>query len=112
MRTITHNRHEICLVAPERFILVYLQGGEEMAEIVATMRDLRRVECDVLTIGQYLRPSARHLPVARFYHPDEFAELKRQGEAMRFVHVEAGPLVRSSYHARSQLDAASGTVPA
>ncbi len=76
--------------------------GEEMAEIVATMRDLRHVECDVLTIGQYLRPSARHLPVARFYHPDEFAELKRQGEAMRFVHVEAGPLVRSSYHAAAQ----------
>lgn len=76
--------------------------GEEPDEIVETMRHLRHVACDLLTIGQYLRPSARHLPIGRFYHPDEFAELKRQGEAMGFVHVESGPLVRSSYHAAAQ----------
>ena len=73
--------------------------GEEPEEIVATMRDLRQAQCDLLTIGQYLCPSAQHLPVVRYYHPDEFAALKRQGEALGFVHVEAGPLVRSSYHA-------------
>ena len=76
--------------------------GEEPEEIVETMRDLRHSQCDLLTIGQYLRPSAQHLPVARYYHPDEFAELKRQGETLGFVHVEAGPLVRSSYHAATQ----------
>jgi lipoic acid synthetase len=81
--------------------------GEEPHEIVATMHDLRRVACELLTIGQYLRPSPEHLPVERYYHPDEFAELKRQGEAMGFMHVEAGPLVRSSYHAAAQEAAAS-----
>jgi lipoic acid synthetase len=80
--------------------------GEEPAEVVETMRDLRRSQCDLLTIGQYLRPSAQHLPVVRYYHPEEFAELKRQGEALGFVHVEAGPLVRSSYHAAAQEAAA------
>jgi lipoic acid synthetase len=59
---------------------------------------------DILTLGQYLRPSARHLPVSRYYTPEEFAELKRLGEEMGFGHVEAGPLVRSSYHARGQAD--------
>ena len=59
-------------------------------------------QCDLLTIGQYLRPSAQHLPVVRYYHPDEFAEFKRQGKVLGFVHVEAGPLVRSSYHAATQ----------
>ena len=81
--------------------------GEEPEEIVETMRDLRRSQCDLLTIGQYLRPSAQHLPVARYYHPEEFAALKRQGEALGFVHVEAGPLVRSSYHAAAQEAVAS-----
>jgi len=76
--------------------------GEEPEEIVETMRDLRRSQCDLLTIGQYLRPSAQHLPVVRYYRPEEFAEFKRQGEALGFVHVEAGPLVRSSYHAATQ----------
>ena len=76
--------------------------GEEPEEIVETMRDVRHSHCDLLTIGQYLRPSAQHLPVVRYYHPDEFAELKRQGETLGFVHVEAGPLVRSSYHAATQ----------
>lgn len=81
--------------------------GEEPEEIVETMRDLHRSQCDLLTIGQYLRPSAQHLPVVRYYHPDEFAELKRRGEALGFVHVEAGPLVRSSYHAATQEAAAA-----
>jgi lipoic acid synthetase len=76
--------------------------GEEPEEIVATMRDLRHAACDLLTIGQYLCPSPQHLPVARYYHPEEFADLQRQGEALGFVHVEAGPLVRSSYHAAAQ----------
>jgi lipoic acid synthetase len=81
--------------------------GEEPEEIVATMRDLRAAQCDLLTIGQYLRPAAQHLPVVRYYHPDEFADLKRRGEALGFVHVEAGPLVRSSYHAATQEAAAA-----
>lgn len=76
--------------------------GETMPELLETLRDLSQSACDLLTIGQYLRPSEKHLPVVRYYHPDEFAELKRQGEAMGFVHVEAGPLVRSSYHAAAQ----------
>ena len=81
--------------------------GEDPEEIVDTMRDLRDAHCDLLTIGQYLRPSLRHLPVQRFYHPDEFAELKRRGEALGFAHVESGPLVRSSYHASNQEAAAN-----
>lgn len=82
--------------------------GETPEEIVNAMRDLRRVACDLLTIGQYLRPSPRHLPVLRFYHPEDFADLKRQGDALGFVHVESGPLVRSSYHAADQEAAAKG----
>lgn len=81
--------------------------GETPAELLETMRDLRAVACDLLTIGQYLRPSAQHLPVVRYYQPEEFAELKRQGEALGFAHVEAGPLVRSSYHAATQAAVAS-----
>jgi len=76
--------------------------GEKPEEIVAAMRDLRSSQCDLLTIGQYLRPSAQHLPVLRYYHPDEFAEIKRQGDALGLIPVEAGPLVRSSYHAATQ----------
>lgn len=82
--------------------------GEEPVEIVEAMRDLRDVACDLLTIGQYLSPSPHHLPVQRFYHPDEFTDLKRQGEALGFSHIEAGPLVRSSYHAATQEAAAKG----
>ena len=77
--------------------------GEERAELVATMQDLREVGVSILTLGQYLRPSAWHLEVERYVHPDEFAELARLGEAMGFRHVEAGPLVRSSYRADRQL---------
>jgi lipoyl synthase len=80
--------------------------GEDPHEIVDAMRDLCRAACDLLTIGQYLRPSPQHLPVARYYAPEEFAALKRQGEALGFVHIEAGPLVRSSYHAAAQEAAA------
>jgi lipoic acid synthetase len=79
--------------------------GEEQDELVQTLRDLRGVDCQVLTIGQYLRPSAGHAPMARYYHPDEFAELKRIALDLGFVHVESGPLVRSSYHAHETADA-------
>jgi lipoic acid synthetase len=76
--------------------------GEEWDELLRAMRDLREQDVDILTLGQYLRPSSDHLPVARYYTPDEFNELKSQGMAMGFRHVEAGPLVRSSYHAWEQ----------
>lgn len=80
--------------------------GETVAEVVETMQDLREVDCDLLTIGQYLRPSAKHIAIDRFYHPSEFADLARIGEDMGFRHVASGPLVRSSYHADVQHDAA------
>ncbi|HWP61895.1 MAG TPA: lipoyl synthase [Candidatus Binatia bacterium] len=80
--------------------------GETRTELSETFRDLRAVDCDILTIGQYLRPTERHLPVERYYHPDEFAELREEALALGFKHVEAGPLVRSSYHARSQVPGA------
>ncbi len=79
--------------------------GETFDEIVETMGDLRQVDCDLLTVGQYLRPSAKHIPIDRFYTPAEFAELRRIGERMGFKHVASGPLVRSSYHADEQHDA-------
>ena len=75
------------------------------------MRDLREVGVSILTLGQYLRPSAAHLPVARYYHPDEFAELAVIGRELGFRHVESGPLVRSSYHAKSQANAAETCSP-
>jgi lipoic acid synthetase len=81
---------------------IILGLGETREELVATMRDLRAVDVNILTLGQYLRPSPRHLPVARYYHPDEFAELAETGRALGFAHVESGPLVRSSYHAKRQ----------
>jgi lipoic acid synthetase len=77
--------------------------GEERSEVLTTLRDLVEHGCQILTLGQYLRPSADHLPIVRYYTPEEFAELKVEGERMGFRHVESGPLVRSSYHARSQL---------
>jgi lipoic acid synthetase len=80
--------------------------GESTNEVLETMEDLREVGCGLLTIGQYLRPSGKHLPVARFYTPDEFTELREAGEAMGFKHVASGPLVRSSYHAGEQHSAA------
>jgi len=73
--------------------------GEEWEEILETMRDLRAVDCDILTIGQYLQPGKDYAPVSKFYTPEEFATLKAIGLRMGFRHVESGPLVRSSYHA-------------
>jgi lipoyl synthase len=86
---------------------IILGLGEERDELVATMRDLVAVGVSILTLGQYLRPSREHLPVARYYQPDEFAELAVIGRQLGFAHVESGPLVRSSYHARGQADAAA-----
>jgi lipoic acid synthetase len=76
--------------------------GEETAELLEVFRDLAAVHCDILTIGQYLRPSKDHLPMARLYTPKEFADLKTEALKMGFRHVESGPLVRSSYHAHEQ----------
>ena len=81
--------------------------GEEWDELLGAMRDLAGQGVDILTLGQYLRPSASHLPVARYYTPDEFSALKEAGVAMGFRHVEAGPLVRSSYHAWEQAQRAA-----
>jgi len=78
---------------------IMLGLGEKRDELLAVLRDLRGVQCDILTLGQYLRPSKDHLPVARYVPPDEFAELRRDALALGFRHVESGPLVRSSYHA-------------
>ena len=82
--------------------------GEAREEVLAAVEDLAAQGTDILTLGQYLQPTREHLPVARFVHPDEFAEYKWRGEAMGFKHVEAGPLVRSSYHAFEQEQAARG----
>ena len=80
--------------------------GEEREEVLGAMQEIVRQGVDILTLGQYLQPTHEHLPVVRFVHPDEFAEYKRLGEEMGFKHVEAGPLVRSSYHAFEQEAAA------
>jgi lipoic acid synthetase len=79
--------------------------GETTEEIHDTMRDLRGAGVDIMTIGQYLQPTAKHVMIDRYYHPDEFAALREQGLALGFSHVESGPLVRSSYHAHEQSDA-------
>ena len=86
--------------------------GEETQELLEVFRDLAAVQCDILTIGQYLRPSRDHLPVARFYTPHEFAEFKSEALKIGFRHVESGPLVRSSYHAHEQTKAAAIAVMA
>ncbi len=78
--------------------------GETSDELVEVFRDLRQVDCQILTVGQYLRPSLAHLPMARYYTPDEFRELKRIALDLGFGHVESGPLVRSSYHAHEQAE--------
>jgi lipoic acid synthetase len=78
--------------------------GETAEEVLAVMRDLRAHHVDILTLGQYLRPSPRHLPIVRYVTPDEFAGFRREGMAMGFTHVESGPLVRSSYHASNAVD--------
>ncbi len=85
---------------------IILGMGEEWDEVLVAMRDLRRSDVNILTLGQYLRPSDAHLPVARFYRPEEFAELRQAGLELGFDHIEASPLTRSSYHAWSQVDQA------
>ena len=84
--------------------------GEEQDEVVQVFKDLRGVGVSILTLGQYLRPSESHAVMTRYYHPDEFRELKRIAMGLGFVHVEAGPLVRSSYHAHEQADAAQAAL--
>jgi lipoic acid synthetase len=86
--------------------------GERVDEVVATLADLRGVGVDIVTVGQYLRPTSHHLPVARWWEPNEFTRLKEVGEAMGIPHVEASPLTRSSYHARAAADAARTSGPA
>jgi lipoic acid synthetase len=78
--------------------------GETEEEVVHLLADLRAAGCDIATIGQYLQPHERRLPIERYYTPEEFERLRREGEAMGFVRVESGPLVRSSYHARRALE--------
>jgi lipoic acid synthetase len=86
---------------------IMLGLGETTGELAATMRDLRAAGVQLLTLGQYLRPSPAHLPVVRYVPPAEFRELAAIGEGLGFRHVEAGPLVRSSYHAKRQVEAAA-----
>jgi lipoic acid synthetase len=83
--------------------------GETRDELVRVFADLRSVGCDILTVGQYLRPTLKHLPVERYWSPDEFADLRRQALALGFRFVEAGPLVRSSYHAQRHRQGAEST---
>jgi lipoic acid synthetase len=83
--------------------------GEEWDELLVAMQDVRAQGVDILTLGQYLRPSSAHLPIARYYTPAEFAELARRGREMGYRHVQAGPLVRSSYHAWEQVERATAT---
>ena len=82
---------------------IMLGLGETIDEVLQTMEDLRNVNVDVITIGQYLQPSRKHLPVARFAHPDEFASLRNAGYEMGFDYVESGPLVRSSYRSEKHV---------
>jgi lipoic acid synthetase len=84
--------------------------GETWDEILETMDDLRAVDCNIMTIGQYLQPTKKHLKIEKFYTPDEFNQLKIEGMNRGFSHVESGPLVRSSYHAREQKEAADQTI--
>jgi lipoic acid synthetase len=103
LELLDRSRHYRPHIATKTGIMVGL--GEEIDEVVTVFDDLRRAGVSILTIGQYLRPSQAHAAMARYYHPDEFAHLKRLALARGFVHVESGPLVRSSYHAHEQADA-------
>ena len=85
---------------------IILGMGETIQEVIAVMRDLRAVDVDILTLGQYLRPSDKHIALDRYYTPEEFRHLYEVGMEMGFRHVESGPLVRSSYHAWEQVQAA------
>ncbi|MGH9168843.1 MAG: lipoyl synthase, partial [Acidimicrobiia bacterium] len=82
--------------------------GEREEEVMGALADLRAVGVDIVTIGQYLRPSPHHRPIDRYVHPDEFARYREEGRRLGFAHLEAGPLVRSSYHAQEAVQAASG----
>src|SRR5690606_1868986 len=82
--------------------------GETEEEVLGALADLRAVGVDIITIGQYLRPTARHRPIHRYVHPDEFQRYKAFGESIGLPHVESGPLVRSSYHAKDSTQAAGG----
>ncbi len=84
--------------------------GETRAELMRTIRDIREQDVNILTVGQYLQPTKAHLPVARFYTPEEFAEIKQEAMSLGFAHVESGPLVRSSYHAHEQQQAATASL--
>jgi lipoic acid synthetase len=86
--------------------------GETGGEVTEALKDLRDADCDLVTMGQYLRPTGLHLPVDRWVTPEEFAAHKREGEAMGIPHIEAGPLVRSSYHAGAQLQRAAAAMSA
>ena len=77
--------------------------GESRAELLDVFRDMRTHNVELLTVGQYLRPTSKHLPIQRYYHPDEFADLKVEAESLGFSRVESGPLVRSSYHAEEAI---------
>ncbi len=94
--TVLHQAKEIGLTTKSGMMLGM---GETMQEIRSVMQDLRQIDCDVLTLGQYLQPTKSHIPVERYWSPEEFQQLKEEGEKMGFLHVEAAPLVRSSYHA-------------
>ncbi len=85
--------------------------GESEAEVLGALADLRAVGVDIITIGQYLRPTARHRPIDRYVHPDEFERYRAFGESIGLPHVESGPLVRSSYHAKEATGAVGRTVP-
>src|SRR5574342_292653 len=103
LELLDRSRHYRSDIATKTGIMVGL--GETVEELVAVFDDLRQVGVSILTIGQYLRPSPKHARMHRYYHPDEFAELKTIAMQKGFVHVESGPLVRSSYHAHEQADA-------
>jgi lipoic acid synthetase len=90
---------------------IMLGLGETTPEVLDTLRDLRAADVQIVTLGQYLRPSPAHLPVEKFYRPEEFTELAEAGRALGFAHVEAGPLVRSSYHAKHQAAVATRPEP-
>ncbi|MFF2889041.1 lipoyl synthase [Paenibacillus sp. NPDC057967] len=91
---------------------IMLGVGEEWDEILQAMDDLRAADCNILTLGQYLQPTPKHMPIKRYVHPDEFAKLKEEGKKRGFRHVESGPLVRSSYHAHEQTDSAHAAMAA
>jgi lipoic acid synthetase len=100
LRLLEHSREIDSAISTKSGLMVGL--GETMEELFGVLGDLAGVGVDIVTIGQYLRPSGQQLPVARFYTPEEFAALKQEGLQRGIRHVESGPLVRSSYHAHEQ----------